>query len=177
MNFQQKIADFILANRTTSQHPDIALTGMNQQLESESMIILAGMNQQENSFELEQYFEQMLTELQFERPSKMEAAKTLIDYYLKVMISEPEQAFDLMTKIQNDIDDSFDWPQQDTTKCLGEELGLEHLYTWYRELQDLEDGSVLFYYNDLPQSEQKKKFKQHLIEEADKWLKANKIYS
>jgi len=173
MNFQQKLADFVLSNRTTSQHPDIALTGVNQQLDSESMIILAGMNQQDNSFELQQYFEQMLTELQIDLPSKIEAARILIDYYLKIMISEPEEAFKLMTTIQNDIDHSFDWPQQNTTKYLGEELGIQHLYTWYRELQDFEDGSTLFYFNELPRNEQNKKFKQHLIEEAHNWLKAN----
>lgn len=177
MNFQQKLADFVLGNRTISQHPDIALTGLNEQMESESLVILAGMNDQDNTFELEQYFEQMLSELQIELQTKMEAANILLNFYMKLMVAEPTRAFELMTKIKNDIDDSFDWPQEDTNKYLGEELGLQHLYTWYRELQDLEDGSMLLYYNELPRTEQKKKFEERLIEEANNWLNLKNITS
>lgn len=53
---------------------------------------------------------------------------------------------------------------------VGEELGLEKMYTWYRELQDF-DGGLLFYYNDLPRDEQKKKLEWHLVEEANKLKK------
>lgn len=49
---------------------------------------------------------------------------------------------------------------------LGEELGLEHLYTWYRELQDAEAGSTLFYYNELPREQQLARFEEELVEEA-----------
>lgn len=174
MNFQQKLSDFVLGNRTISQHPDIAITAINEQRDSESLVILAGMNEQDNSFELEQYFQQALSELQIELPTKMEAAKMLINYYLQLMISEPKRAFELMTKSQNDIDHSFDWPMNNTGKYLGEELGLQYLYTWYRELQDFEDGSMLLYFNDLPRTEQKKKFEGRLIEEAHNWLNSNK---
>lgn len=48
----------------------------------------------------------------------------------------------------------------------GEELGLEHLYTWYRELQDADDGSTLFYYNELPREQQLTKFEEELVSEA-----------
>ena len=54
----------------------------------------------------------------------------------------------------------------DHTVYLGEELGLEHLYTWYRELQDAQDGSALFYYDELPRERQLAKFEEELIEEA-----------
>jgi hypothetical protein len=54
----------------------------------------------------------------------------------------------------------------DSQAYLGEELGLEYLYTWYRELQDAEDGSTLFYYNELPREQQIAKFKEELVSEA-----------
>ncbi|UII26903.1 hypothetical protein LVD15_00255 [Fulvivirga maritima] len=119
----------------------------------------------------------MLSELQIDLPTKMEAANILLNFYMRLMVAEPPRAFELMTKIKNDIVDSFEWPQESTNKYLGEELGLQHLYTWYRELQDLEDGSMLLYYNELPRTEQKKKFEKHLVEEARNWLNAGKTYT
>jgi hypothetical protein len=176
MNFQQKLADFVLTNRTTSQHPDIALTGMHEQLESESLVILAGMNDRDNTFELDQYFRQMLSELQIELPSKIESVDILLNYYMNLIVAEPNRAFELMRKIHNQVHHAVEWPESHSSnkkKYVGEELGLEHLYTWYRELQDFEDGSALFYYNEFPRTKQKKKFEQHLVEEAQNWLKMN----
>lgn len=54
----------------------------------------------------------------------------------------------------------------DPQKYLGEELGLEYLYTWYRELQDADAGSTLFYYNELPREQQLAKFEEELVAEA-----------
>ncbi|WP_109830549.1 hypothetical protein [Reichenbachiella versicolor] len=174
MNFQEKLAEYVLENRTTSQHPDIALTGLAEGLDSDSLIILAGMDERDNTFELQQYFEQMLSELKLKLPNKFCAANVLITYHLERMINDPKQSFEIMTTIKNEIDDAFDWPMDNTTKYLGEELDLHHLYTWYRELQDLEDGSLILYYTDLPKVEQKRKFEEHLIEEAKNWLNRNK---
>ena len=54
----------------------------------------------------------------------------------------------------------------DKEEYYGEKLGLEHLYTWYRELQDADDGSFLFYYNDFPRDQQIIKFEEELYAEA-----------
>ena len=59
----------------------------------------------------------------------------------------------------------------ENSKYLGSELGLERMYTWYRELQDWEDGSKLFYYNNLSRSKQRIKFVEELVNEAKKVLK------
>ncbi len=153
---------------------------MNEQLESESLVILAGMNEWNNSFELEQYFRQMLSELQIELPTKMEAANILLNYFMTQMVAEPTCAFELMTKIQNHVYYAIKWPESNsgnTEKYVGQELGLDHLYTWYRELQDFKDGSRLFYYNELPRDEQKMKLEEHLVEEARNWLNAGKTYT
>lgn len=55
----------------------------------------------------------------------------------------------------------------DLQNYLGQELGLEHLYTWYREFQDAEDmdGST-WYYTELPPLEQLEKFDEELVAEA-----------
>ncbi len=172
MTFNEKIADYVLGNRTRTQYPNIALSALEEDLESESLLIICGMTEEDNSYELEQYFNNMLGELEVQLPTKLEAANTLISYYLNKMIAEPRMGFSIMTKIQNEIYYAEEWEQliPETEKMfVGQELGLQHMYTWYRELQDQEDGSRLFYHNDLP----KRKFEENLVDEAKKWLKIN----
>ncbi|MDO6567726.1 hypothetical protein Q4561_11710 [Alteromonas sp. 1_MG-2023] len=56
-------------------------------------------------------------------------------------------------------------------KYLGDSLGLEHIFCWLREIWDCRDGSRILYYTDLPRSEAETKFEEHIIEEAQNWLK------
>jgi hypothetical protein len=169
MNFQEKLANYVLGNLTRSYFPDIALTALNEGIESESLLILAGMTDRDNTFELQKYFEGSLIELAITLPNKTEAAHLLLRYYLGEMISHPDKAFEAMYKIDNDIYHQVDWQQElgvKDKKFVGDELGLERLYTWYRELQDFEDNGMLLYFNELPRDKQKEKFQERLVEEA-----------
>lgn len=169
MNFQEKLANYVLANLSISQFSDIALTGLRQGVESESLLILAGMSSIDNPFELQTYFDKSLQELGITLPNKIEAAKVLLRYYLGKMIAHPESALEVMRSVDNDVYHKVNWLKElgvKEKKFVGEELGLERLYTWYRELQDFEDDGMLLYYNELPKEEQMQKFKEHLVEEA-----------
>ncbi|PIQ19918.1 MAG: hypothetical protein COW65_18020 [Cytophagales bacterium CG18_big_fil_WC_8_21_14_2_50_42_9] len=135
------------------------------------------MSSKDNSHDYIRYFELSLEELGITLPDKLEAAKILLSYYLGQMISSLERAFELMYLIDNEIYKQVDWMQElklSEKKYVGEELGLEKMFTWYRELQDYEDNGMLLYYNELPRVKQKVKFEQELVEEA-KELKS-KIY-
>lgn len=55
-------------------------------------------------------------------------------------------------------------------RFVGEELGVEYLYAWWRELRDALDGDTVLYYTDLPLAEAVRKFEGHIIDEADKRL-------
>ena len=169
MNFQEKLADYVLGNLTRSHFPDIALTALSLGIESESLLILAGMSDRDNTFELQKYFDGSLRELGISLPNKIEAARLLLNYYLGEMISQPEKAFEVMIEIDNGIYKQVNWLEEfglKSKKFVGEELGLERLYTWYRELQDFDDNGMLLYYNDLPREKQKEQFLEHLVEEA-----------
>ena len=169
MNFQEKLAAYVLGNLSFSHFPGIAFTGLRHGIESESLLILAGMSNRDNAFELQNYFDKSLRELDISPPSKIEAAKILLSYYLGEMIAHPERAFEVMCTVDNDIYHRVNWLKElgvKEKKFVGEELGLERLYTWYRELQDFEDDGMLLYYNDLPKEKQKQKFNEHLVEEA-----------
>ena len=55
--------------------------------------------------------------------------------------------------IDNEIYKQVAWESElnlSKKEYVGKELGIERMYTWYRELQDFDDGSMLLYYNELP---------------------------
>jgi len=169
MNFYEKLANYSLGNCSRTSFPDIAMTALNENFESDSIIILAGMTDKDNTFELEQYFKKSLEELNILLPDKLKSAKILLLYYLREILNNQHDAYKIVFTIDNEIYKQVDWKVElniGEKMYVGEELGLERLFTWYRELQDFEDGSMLLYYNDLPKEEQKKKFEEHLIEET-----------
>lgn len=53
---------------------------------------------------------------------------------------------------------------------LGDNLDLEYVFCWLREIWDCRDGSMLLYHTELPRAEAEVKFKQHLIEAAQEWI-------
>lgn len=169
MNFREKIAYYCLGNYNRSHFPNFAQTAIEEGFESESILILASMSDRENVFELQQYFDASLRELNISLPSKYLSAQILLIYYLNTMIDNPICAYDFMIKIDNEIMKQVDWASElamSKTQYVGQELGLEKIYTWYRELQDFEDGSMLLYYNNLSRNKQKEKLIEELIAEA-----------
>ncbi|MGB4849614.1 MAG: hypothetical protein WBP41_16945 [Saprospiraceae bacterium] len=174
MTFKEKIIDYILGNIHASQLPDIAMTGLLENLESDSLIILAGMTQNDDAVEKETYFNRAMMELKIDLPTKMEAVKAKLKFYLTELVNEPSNAYSIMEKIDYKLYKQIDWSiitPRITSDFVGEELGLQHMYTWFRELQDFEDGGMLLYYNELSKEDQKQKFAQNLVEEAAKLLK------
>ncbi len=74
MTFKQYLAKFVIGNATISQLPDIAVLGLKEGFESASLLILAGLSPNENSFQIEDYFNRALKELSIELPEKRQAA-------------------------------------------------------------------------------------------------------
>jgi hypothetical protein len=118
-------------------------------------------------------FEAALAEMGVTIPSLDEPVLVTLELYLRAMIEGRLPPMVAMAAIddlyENRGDARLQHPNRsgaDHDKYLGQELGLEHLYTWYRELQDAEDGSTLFYYNELPKDEQLAKFEEELLSEA-----------
>lgn len=173
LTFKEKIAKYIIGVYSYSHLPEIALTALKEGYESESLLILAGMTDKDTTYERQMYFENGIEEIYYNYPNKKEAGFILLKFYLEQMVKKPDSAFELMQLIENEIFHPIFYKEkkQGKKKFVGQELGMEHMYTWYRELQDFEDGSALFYYNHLPKEKQRNKFLEHLVEEADKLLK------
>ncbi|MBL7704205.1 MAG: hypothetical protein JNM21_01545 [Taibaiella sp.] len=165
MNFIESLSNYVLENLTTKDLPKIGEIALSEQLESESACILAGMIGKDNSFEIVHYFNSSLKELNMKLPERAAAARLLTKYYLHQIVQNPQHAFEIMIKIDNEIYKkiNLDYSNQ---QYVGAALKLEHLYTWYREIQDWRDGGRILYYNDLPRQEQLKKFETLLVAAA-----------
>lgn len=126
------------------------------------------MNRNDNLHEIAQYFEHVEIELNIKRYSPLESANILLKYYLSKMINNPDEVYELMNKIHNYIYTNINFEEIETEdkNYVGSELGLERMYTWFRELQDWEDRSILLYYNNLNRSKQREKFIEELVNEA-----------
>ena len=67
---------------TTDQLPDIAIKGLEENLDSPSLFILAGLNHADNFFQIEHYFRLTLEELNLRLPDKRQAS---IEYSLAIV--------------------------------------------------------------------------------------------
>lgn len=113
-------------------------------------------------------FKSALNELGIPIPSQVDAANTVLIWYLKCIVSGTVSPVDGMAAIENNI--YYRFREEESEKHVGDSLGIEHMFTWYRELQDAADGSMLLYYTDLPRNKAVEKFTEHLKEEARKVL-------
>lgn len=118
-------------------------------------------------------FEAALAEMGIDLPNLDQPVLVTLELYLRAIIDgrvPPMAGMAAINELYHDRGDAElrhpNRASDDPQSYLGEELGLEHLYTWYRELQDAEDGSTLFYYNELPREQQLAKFEEELVSEA-----------
>ena len=61
-----------------------------------------------------------------------------------------------------------DFPDKD---YLGDNLGLQFVFCWLREIWDCRDGSMILYHTDLSREQAEVKFFEHLRESASDWLR------
>jgi hypothetical protein len=118
-------------------------------------------------------FEAALAEMGVDLPTSDHPVLVTLELYLRAIVEglmPPMAAMAAIHELYYDRGDAElrhpNRERNDPKAYLGEELGLEHLYTWYRELQNADDGSTLFYYNDLPREQQLAKFEEELVAEA-----------
>lgn len=115
-------------------------------------------------------FEQAMKELGLEEPGKLEAANIIVlktlEQIVRKNIDPVEGASFLYWEVYDKLTEEY--PDK---KYVGDNLGLEHIFCWLREIWDCRDGSMILYHTDLPRDEAEMKFTEHLIEEVEKLLK------
>ncbi len=114
-------------------------------------------------------FETAMHELNIGKPTREEAAKLLIKNTLMGIVAGEVDPIEGASFLYEDVHDELTDELPDK-EYLGDNLGLEGIFCWLREIWDCRDGSMLLYYTNLPRHEAELKFIEHLVEESREWL-------
>ena len=120
---------------TTSQLPEIAIIGLEEGLDSPSLRILAGLNQNENPFQVEDYFSKTLQELNIQLPDKRQAT---IEFAVAIAEQTIAGKIDLIlgTKQMIETIHTYDFFSDSKNYCY-DSIGFENVYGVYYNYDDL----------------------------------------
>ena len=114
-------------------------------------------------------FESVMDELNIEKLSRVDSAKLIIKNTLSGIVEGQIDPVEGASFLYWDIHQELTEEMPDK-EYLGDNLGLEHVFCWLREIWDCGDGSMILYYADLPRPKAEAKFHEHLVEESAKLL-------
>jgi hypothetical protein len=159
---------FILEKLTSDEIVKLSCQWIEEGYESETLNVLAGEIDPIMS-NVAPLFEKVMNELGIHRLSRLNSALILRDHYLKKMVTDKENVVKYSENIYWNIHHEIEEEYPDKA-YLGDNIEIEYICLWLREYWDANDGSMLLYHCDLPVDQAKEKFKEHLIEEAEKIL-------
>lgn len=167
MKFKQLIAKYVTENLCLSQLPELALVGLEEGFESESLLILAGMNNNDNSFEINQYFERTLYELNIELPEKRKAALIYAEGIIDEIIEGKKDVIKGTYEIYNNAIGSYDFFSETIEYCY-DSVGFAKAYGLYDNYYDLKDSDYRW---DRKKSNEilMKEIRNELFEELKNW--------
>ena len=169
MNFKQKLANYKLGNFSDSDLPMIGLTGLEENLESESLTILAGLSSNENAFILNEYFSKALKELEIDLPTEKESLFILIDCYAEKMLNKEIEIYRGLDKIKNEVLFKVSF-EIESEKYVYDSIKFDVLYGLYINLDELIHDEI-----NLGGLKSKKvwikEIEEEVMEELKKWKK------
>ena len=141
MNFRQELTAYAAGDRTADQLPDIAMSALEEGLDTPSLRILAGMNESDNPFEIEKYFRQMLDELHIELADKRQVA---LDYALIIAGQILTGDEDTITGTRSIFTIALgEYPfEKETRKYVYDSIGLEKIYGLLDTYSDISEADI-----------------------------------
>lgn len=153
-------------NLTTSQLPEIAILGLKEGLESESLLILGSLSKNDNSFEINQYFEKMIKELDIELPERRRAAIIYAQGIIDDILTGETEIIEGIYEIKNKAIDSFDFFSESQKYCY-DSIGFEKIYGLFDEYFEVKEcGSS---WNKRKKGKLTSEIKSELFNELKKW--------
>jgi hypothetical protein len=129
MTFEQKISAYTLGLLTDKDLSDIAITGLNEGYNSESLRILAGHNSSENSFVLNEHFQNVLNELQITLKERKLALIDVVRFYVLNIVEKEADVYLEFEKIHEMINE---------TEFYFHDIGLMPCYADYISIWEVE---------------------------------------
>jgi len=139
-------------------------------IESESLFALYSVDPTDDK-EIKKLLITMFEELNIEKPDQYQLSRQVAKLILEKIVGHEVNFIHAVHDI-SDIEYDLDQSNMNKTgkNYTGENLGLEYFFMWGRELSDCLDGSLLFYFTDLPRDLACEKIKEELVKEAQTWL-------
>ncbi len=125
MTFLQKLSAYSLGLITDKDLPDLAMTGLEEGFDSESLRILAGHNATENLFVLNDYFTRALKELGLTLKERKDAFIDIIVFYARKIVNYKTDTyceFEELTTIVNKT--GFHWSDIGLMPCYAEYISI-----------------------------------------------------
>lgn len=169
MNPDEAHARFVLGKLSSDSIVDLANVWIVGGTYSDSLGELCTISEPIMS-EVGPLFVTAMKELGRTTPGRREAADIVIESVLRRIsdgCNDPlKEAEFLYWNVHHELVDDF--PDKD---YLGDNLGLQYVFCWLREIWDCRDGSMILHHTDLPRKQAEMKFFEHLRETASDWLR------
>jgi len=151
---------------TTIQLPEIGLLGLQEGLDSESLIILAGLNKNDNPFVIQKYFDKTIEELNIELPEKRQAALIYAIGLIEEIEKGKLEIIKGVYELKNNAIDSYDFFGESDKYCY-DSIGLEKFFGLFDDYFEIEECGDLW--NEKKKGKLTKEVKSELITELFKW--------
>jgi len=147
----------------------MAVTGLLEGLESESLVILAGMSESDNKFQLTEYFENAINELKIELPDKRTAAIELSLFYAQEIIDNRLDPIDGLSKIIRNCLNSYNFFDESNPYAM-DSIQFHILYGLYWTYDDLKNSDNQWQ-KDKSNEELMQETKSEIIKETRIWIR------
>lgn len=147
----------------------MAVTGLLEGLESESLVILAGMSESDNKFQLTEYFENAINELKIELPDKRTAAIELSLFYAQEIIDNRLDPIDGLSKIIRNCLNSYNFFDESNQYAM-DSIQFHNLYGLYWTYDDLKNADYQLQ-KDKSNEELIQETKSEIIKEIEIWMR------
>lgn len=167
MKLLEAYARFMFGKLSSDEIVAVANTWINDGVYSDSLGELCTIASPKMS-DVGPLFESAMQELKVTRPSRLESAFILTNETVHRIAQgelDPVEGSEfLYWQVHHEISSEFPDKQY-----VGDNLGLEQVFCWLREIWDCRDGSMILNHTDLPRDQTEKKFIEHLVEAAKEW--------
>ena len=133
LTIEELLASYVLGKISLPALPSLAIEAIENKYESESMYIVAGMNSTDSYFELKEYFDRALDELQVNIRDKTLAAKLIVNYIVNEILERRSNCYGGVNIIIN-TNFHYSCPQNISKDEYYHKLGLLEIYEVWQQL-------------------------------------------
>ena len=138
MKFEQLIAKHVTGHLSNSQLPELAVIGLIEGFESESLLILASMSENDNTFEIRQYFTNSLRELEIKLPEIRQACLIYAEGVIEEIFENKKELIVGLREIKDNAIDEYDFYSETVRYCY-DSIGFEKIYGLYVDYFEVQE--------------------------------------